>query len=535
MKKALILSLAFLCSSGMLFSQGELDAYKMSQRDLKGTARSVAMGGAFGALGGDISGVAINPAGIGVYTSSEIVTTINFKNSTHKSTMTGISHDKNKFSFAFDNFGLVHSMPLYSDVVPRLNIGFSYNRVKSFDRKVRMEGQELPGSLTDHMARRATKTGAHLGLGDGNAGLWNKYDWMGIIGYNSYLINKDGNTNNYYSPMHGLSVNNALNYKEKGYINNYDFNIGTTIADILSLGLTVSVTDMQYKLSSAYDEFLYDEQQNKGDYYIDNKLETEGSGWQVAIGAILKPIDELRIGVAYHSPTWYNMTDYFDVQANSDLRGLLNSSDATISPEYTFIESPLGRASRHDYKFQTPGYWTFSLASVIASKAIISIDYELTDYTQMKLKNRYSNDFNNRYNNDNYWIKEDFKLASSLRAGVEYRFTPQFSGRIGYAWTQSPYEKEFGKNHREAGTRGTVSHFTLDGDIHSITWGLGYRFSKNFYTDIAFVYQQQKDGLYAYSNVYPDPNNENSWDIESAPGTLKTTSFQGLLSFGFKF
>lgn len=32
------------------------------------------MGGAFGALGGDISGIAINPAGIGVYQKSEIVT-----------------------------------------------------------------------------------------------------------------------------------------------------------------------------------------------------------------------------------------------------------------------------------------------------------------------------------------------------------------------------------------------------------------------------------------------------------------------------
>lgn len=531
MKKALILSLALLCSSGALLAQGELDAHKMSQRDLKGTARSIGMGGAFGALGGDISGIAINPAGIGVYTGSEFVTTLNFKNSNHNATMTGISHDKNKFSFAFDNVGLVHSMPLFSDVVPRLNIGFSYNKVKSFDRKVKMEGVKLPGSLTDHMARRATDK--DYGLSGNTIDKWAYgYDWMGLLGYNSFLINrKDDGT--YYSPMHGLSVDNRLNYKEKGYINNYDFNIGTTIADILSLGLTVSVTDIQYKLASTYDEFFYDQQNNEGNFYIGNNLESEGSGWQVAIGAILKPIDELRIGVAYHSPTWYNMTDYYGVSLNHNLHGLLNSSVANIDPEYYSSDIPLGRASSHDYKFQTPGYWTFSLASVIASKAIISVDYELTDYTQMKLKNRYSNDNNNMYDGPNSHIKADFRLASTLRAGAEYRFTPQLSGRIGYAWTQSPYEKEFSKNHREARTVGTISHFTLDGDVHSITWGLGYRFSKHFYADLAFVYQQQKDGLYAYTNVYPA--NETDWDLVSQQGTLKTKSYQGLLSFGFKF
>lgn len=533
MKKALLFSMAFLCSTGLLFSQGELDAYKMSQRDLTGTARSVSMGGAFGALGGDISGVAINPAGIGVYTGSEVVTTMNFKNTNYKTTLNGLSSENDKFKFTFDNFGLVHSMPIFSDAVPRLNVGFAYNRVKSFDRKVGMEGFSLPGSLTDHMARRATASGlTDYGLANDNDKKWGTHDWMGLLGFNSFLINENAGDNGYHSAMHGLSLDNKLNYREKGYINSYDFNIGTTISDILSIGLTLSVTDMDYKLYSSYDEFFYDDKNNEGNYYIDNALESKGTGWQVAVGAILKPIDELRIGVAYHSPTWYEMTDYYRVEMDHNLSGLMNSSVPEIDPGYTLAKNPFDVYGDHDYRFQTPGKWTFSLASVIASKAIISVDYELTDYTQMKMKEAYNGA--GAFESTNNFIKDDFRLASALRVGAEYRFTPQFSGRIGYAWTQSPYEKVFGKNHREAITVGTISHFTLDGDTHNYTWGLGYRFSKYFYADVAFVYQQQKDALYAFSGV-PSYDFPGEWEIESPKADLKINSFQGLLTLGLRF
>ena len=57
-------------SSGWLFAQGEMDAYRFSQTELNGTARSMSMGGAFGALGGDMSVMSHNPAGLGVYRSS---------------------------------------------------------------------------------------------------------------------------------------------------------------------------------------------------------------------------------------------------------------------------------------------------------------------------------------------------------------------------------------------------------------------------------------------------------------------------------
>lgn len=533
MKKGLLLSLAFVCSTAVTFAQGEFEAFKMSKTDLKGTARSVSMGGAFGALGGDISGVAINPAGIGVYTGSEIVTTMNFRNNSIKSTLTGNSSTEDRFKFSFDNLGFVTTLPLFSDAVPKLNIGFSYNKLKSFDRLVSTKGTGFrKGSLTDYMAHRASTSGStSFGLEQGNQA-W-QHDWMGVLGYNSFLINQI-DEHNFVSSIGGdnMVMDNALRLKEKGYINSYDFTVGTTISDILSIGFTASITDIDYSLNSYYQE-SFTEGNYQGDFSLKDEISTDGTGYQVSVGAILKPIDEIRIGIAYHSPTWYKMEDVYYAKVDHNLTSLLNASGQEIDPTnyesgYVDPDGPY----RKEYEFTSPGKWTFSLASIIASKAIISVDYDLIDYKQMKLHDYYWDDYSIANSGVNKRFKQNFKLSSTLRIGAEYRFTPQFSARAGYSWVQSPLEKNFKANKVEAYTAGTSSAFILEGDTQYITWGLGYRFTKNFYTDIAFVYRQQKDDLYAFTNTY---DNNGTRMIESIPAKLKTTGFQGLLTLGVKF
>ena len=86
---ACLLVSASLLSSGVVFAQGELDAYRYSQTELNGTARYLGMGGAFGALGGDISSMSSNPAGLGIYRSSEIVTTLSLSSIKAKSDWEG--------------------------------------------------------------------------------------------------------------------------------------------------------------------------------------------------------------------------------------------------------------------------------------------------------------------------------------------------------------------------------------------------------------------------------------------------------------
>jgi len=519
-------------STGYMFAQGEMDAYKMSRTDLTGTARSVAMGGAFGALGGDISGIAINPAGIGVYKSSEVVTTLNFQNTrteTQMKTASGSKIDQSKFKFTFDNLAFVGTIPTNSsDVVPLINFGFSYNRLKSFDRKYNMQGDNLNKSVAGYMAGRANISPYKLdrpetqlimdreGYNGENINPFERYDWLAVLGYNSYMIDHLGN--GIYeagAAFTGGGIYNDLYVREKGSVNSYDFNVGTTFADIVSFGLTVSVTDLDYRLYSDYSEVL----NNAGNgFLMNNGLHTEGTGWQLKTGLIFKPIQELRIGLAYHSPTWYNMTDYYDAGIDYNLEGLVSPGPNDILASDKVGSGIFGP---YDYKFRSPDKFIASIAGVIGQTAIISADYEYTNYSNsMKLFDR-NGDILSDIDNPNDFIKNDFKGSSTIRVGAEVRVTPQFALRAGYAWMQSPLEKKFKNNEVEPILVGGDPHYVLDGDTNYITFGGGYRFTKNFYTDIAFLMRNKKSDLYAFDTA--------------DRAELKEQTFQGLLTLGFRF
>lgn len=518
-RRFLILSALVFSFSGIIKAQGEIDALKLSREDLTGTARSVSMGGAFGALGGDISGVKINPAGIGVYRSSEIVTTLNFQNTKTESTLNVGKIEESKFKVNFDNLAFVTSVPLNNDVAPLLNVGFSYNRLKNFDREYRTAGNNLTHSMTDYMAARANSAGSDPNkLLEGNyenASPFDSQNWLATFGYNSYLI--DYGSGKYFRQPY-MSENNfrsSLYSREKGSTSSYDFNIGTTFSDIVSLGLSLSVTDIKYHLYSDYNED-YANIDNAG-FTLSNGLKSDGSGFQVTAGFIVKPINELRIGFAYHSPTWYNMTDHYFGDLDYNLSGIINIEGGEVkglirTPEY-----------RYDYQLRTPDKFTVSLAGVLGQVAIISADYEYTNYANnMRL---FEDDGREIEYLPNKTIKKHYRGASTVRVGAEVRFTPQFSGRVGYAWMQSPLKKDFKDGKDEAMTVGSVTQYTLDGNKDYFTYGLGYRFSRHFYTDVAFVIGSQKDDLMMY---YTD-------NKKSQVSKMNTTTFQGLLTLGYKF
>lgn len=521
MKQVSLLLLATIFSCGVVKAQGEMDAYKFSKNDLTGTARSVSMGGAFGALGGDISGVSINPAGIGIYKNSEIVTTLNFQNTKTQTELNTGKIDDSKFKFTFDNLAFVSVFPLNSDVAPSLNVGFSYNRLKNFDRKYSMRGNNQVGSIADYMAQRATNSNVNnpkdlwVGGNDYNPFHDSGYDWNAIFGYSSYLIGLKDGTNSEYERQQVLNnktINNDMFVYERGAINSYDFNIGTTFSDIISWGMTLSLTDISYKMSSRYTEDFFDANNVNGGFDFFNELQTEGTGVQVSTGIIVKPINEIRLGVSYHSPTWYNMTDTYEAYMNYDFSKYLPTTEPdTKGSIFTDL-------NYQDYELRTPDKWTFSLAGVIGQTAIISADYELTNYKNMKM----FRDGGGKLNDDpNPYIKEDFRMASTLRVGAEVRVTPQFSVRAGYSWVQTPLVAEFKDNKTEVMTVGTTSNYVLDGDTNYFTYGLGYRFTKSFYTDVAFLMRTQKSDLYSYYG--------------SEKATWKDNTFQGMMTVGYRF
>ena len=243
--------LSFLILFSMLtHAQGEIDAQRFSREDLYGTARAMSMGGAFGALGGDQTGVSINPAGIAVYRSSEVVGTLNLS---REGSSVG-DYDANRTRFNMDNLGFVGYFPLRNDVIPLINFGFSYNKIKSFDKNMSAVGSPR-NSLMDYIADRSEGIDPQfLELGDDLPDPFVTEPWLSVLGFNSYLINPHTDEIGHYTPLNtgGLNPINEIITRERGHINNYDFTVGTTINNVFNLGLSLSVKDISYSLTSNY-------------------------------------------------------------------------------------------------------------------------------------------------------------------------------------------------------------------------------------------------------------------------------------------
>lgn len=525
MKKSIIVFCSvLLCSISTAFSQGEVEALKLSGSDLSGTARGMAMGGAFGALGGDLTGVSINPAGIGVYRSSEVVGT--FGLAQEKSEVGSVT--RNKTQFAFDNIGFVGYFPLRNDAIPFLNFGFAYNNIKKFDKNIATPFGTPNSSLMDYMCYVSNSfnegKGVNPSLLDFNLTkdpFSSGAPWLSVLGFNSYLINPNQTQQGYeYTPLHHEAVDNSLSLSERGYVNNYDFTVGTMVANKLNIGVTFTVADLYYRLTSRYSEEF-----SKGDnagFDLHNYLKTDGAGVGAKVGIIYRPINSFRVGISYHSPIWYYLTDTYSAELVDDVSAYFPNNDyepGKTNSDVYYV----------DYRLKTPDKWVFSLAGVFGNNFIASLDYEINNYGSMKLKGN-SNDADPDavYAKDNHYISEDYKTASTVRMGLEYRFTPQFSGRLGYAWMQNPYENEYYDGNVETKTVGSTTIYRIEGNKNYFTGGLGYRFNPNVYLDFALVYKTQKDKLYPYPSV-PKIN------LDASPFSLSNKNIKGLLTLGYKF
>lgn len=529
MKRLTFLFITALLSGSAVFGQGEIDAYRYSQRDLSGTARYLGMGGAFGALGGDISAMSTNPAGLGIYRSSEVVATLSLSQINTKSASLGGALKNDKTKFIFDNIAYVGYFPTANESgIMGWNVGFSYNRVKNFARTYRTFNQ--PGnSLADYISTLS------YGIPLSTIAQGNNYDpyldssepWLPILGLNGGLTGSFENNQTLYHSAFGewgpndewfkpdLPQSADLEVSERGGIDQYDFAVAANISNRVFVGATFVVTDLNYQQNSYYAESFGE----MGGFDLVNHLKTEGTGYGVNLGVIVRPTDYLRIGVAYNTPTWYKMTDYFWADAASN--NLYYPTDSRRSSK-----TP---AAQYDYELRSPDRWIFSAAAILGKSGLLSVDYEISNYGRMHL----TDEETGRDLSDNDYIHDDFGVSRTLRVGAEVKVTPQFAVRAGGSWATTPMKKQFRDGELDVITQGTITNYTLDnGTTSYYTIGLGYRFTPNFYADLACVFKNFKENSYAFSSA----TNEIDQHVAAAtPVALKNNTVKVALTLGYKF
>lgn len=520
-------------------AQTALDAMAISQYDLRGTARFMSMAGAFGALGGDMSVLNQNPGGIGIYRSSEIGATldIGFHNSTTKTQ--GFNQNYNMTKADCNNFGYVGAISTGSELMPYFNWGVNYTRAASFNRRFKGTIGTLNGSLTNYVAGYTSAEQWPSNDLNGFSNSWNPYEdttapWMSVLFYNSYLINPIGSSQNdgiedEYAGLwkDGTSGRAAFDVEERGHIDEYNIDFGGNFQDVVYWGLGFGATDIRYDQSTYYEEDLTNAlvanpqadgvQNGNGGFGLDGRRHIEGSGFNFKVGVIVKPINELRLGFAVHTPTYYNLTQYEN--------GAVDYGFSTGYNDYHRADK--GYSSRVDWKLHTPWRLMASVAGVIGGQAILSLDYEYRPYQDMTMKNRHGDDYTD-YNND---IDTYYKASNILRLGAEYRIDRNWSVRAGYSVESSPVTNQVKDGQEVVYTSGVddygmIPSYTLDNKTQYITCGIGYRY-QNFYADAAYVNKHKSSTFHPWTpNSYTatPPSSEVSNNVNSL-----------VLSIGFRF
>jgi len=463
-----------------IHAQDEFDALKASQTQLKGTARYMGMGGAFTALGGDASAISLNPAGLGVYRSSELTATLNMMNNSSNSTWNGVSNSDNNIFAHFNNLSIVATIPGTDQYSSALS--FTFDRLKSFNRNGVISGTNQLSSLTDNIAYR-TGGIAESALQSSNDPFNNtSIPWISVLGYEGYLINPSSSGTNQWTTLLGTTetVRPSYSYSERGYIDQYSIGYAGNISNIVYLGASIGWQSLNYSLISNYGETFG----SGGSMNLRNEIYTTGSGFDVKLGVIVRPVDFLRLGFAYHTPMFYNMTDNYYASLNYDTerKGTISTPDE-------------GGYSK--YKVQTPSYYTFGLAAVLGKKGILSFDYQYQDFTTMKLKNQDGDSQSFEFENEG--VKANMKSVSSFKVGGEFRATDNIALRLGYNYI-SPATKPDAYRVLANNSVRTDSEYFLDVNTQNFTAGIGFRYN-NWNFDLAYVLSNQKQDFYPYDDI----------------------------------
>ena len=471
--KKLIFSILFMCLIiSQLSSQNASDALRYSRIFYGGTARFQGMGGAFGALGADFSVIATNPAGLGIYKSSEITVTPSVSINPTSSEYNGEIGNDTKTVFALGDFGCVFTIKPHkknkSGGFQNFNLGFGLNRQNDYNSRLYIHG---PNNTSSMMTDWVNTLNSQF-LSPDN--IDQKYQFDIALATNANLIYLDDTLNRKYA-------NDAPNggvYQQKyvttrGSINEFDFSFGGNFEDKLYFGATIGIPTIRYYEDSQYEEF------DNGDtipYFrylsYQQSLETHGTGVNLKVGVIYRPANWVRIGASIHTPTYYgNMKDNY----NSYMFASFDSLAST--PQY----SPLGY---FNYQMATPFRAIGSLAFIIGQYGLISAEYEYVNYNQARF---YSTEGSSVFQDVNDEIKASYKTPLNIRFGTEWKIQ-DFRVRGGFGYYGTPYQS--GLN---------------TGERYVASGGIGYR-GKHFFADLTYVWSQTKQEYYFYNRTLVNPS-----------------------------
>ena len=313
MKRNIILFTITMLVPFLMQAQDFVDVLRYSQIQVQGTARAGAMGNAFGALGGDFTSVSINPAGLGLYRSGELMITPKSSHTSVESSYWGTTVEDTDYKFTLNNLSYVSAIPTNNQNELGLvgfNVGIGYNRLKEFDSNAYIMGNSIDGSYMDYFAGNANAVPQ----------IWN--DYYEELAWDTDLLLYDENNDEYWHDLQdaGYGQNQIKSISKSGSIDEYSIALGLNFNHKLYIGASWGINYLYYKEST---QIVENDEQNNVPYFneftFNSYLRTNGYGNNFKFGAIYKPIHQIRLGVSIHTPTYYNLHDLFETSMQSSI------------------------------------------------------------------------------------------------------------------------------------------------------------------------------------------------------------------------
>ncbi len=492
--KYLLTAVAIVALAQHSFAQYSQDAVLFSTGQTGSTSRIKAIGNAQTAIGGDLSSISGNPAGIGFFTHSEAAFTPEFNSSNIKSNYLGTANSGSTSNLNFNNAAAVFysrlNTPRGSDKTQgwlSLNFGVSYNRKNDFYANVNYSGKNNSNSITDYYASLANA----YGIDPGNSLQDWAYDHALIDQY--YINPANPSLGTTYRGNAKPGVTQTNNMTREGGENEFSLSMGANYSNKLYLGLGIGITSLRYNVNNTFTESgaasILDASNNPinvtyTSVYNQNQI-TTGDGFNARLGFIYKPADAIRIGATFTTPTYYTVQDDY--------------SEALRTQYNVGAPGPSGPADYpFTYNFHTPLKVSGGMAVFFGSYGFVTADAEYVDYASVKLSSTDGYDATQ----DNHDIKTSYQSTANIHAGGELKLDNVFV-RGGYSIQGNPQKS-------------MESTKTISG-------GLGVRFEK-FYIDATYtnVTGSQAVNPYVLATNTPQAN-------------LDKTYNNAFLTVGFKF
>lgn len=582
--KRYILIFSALCISAAASAQTMLDAIRFGTDSYFGTARSMAMGNAMTAVGGDLGSVGINPAGGTVAGYSQFTVSPGIDIAVGRGAYAPGYSDNPSFggdsrssntTFMMPNIGAMFVFNVGNGSGLRsFSFGILSNNTDVYNDVNVASGVDSNTSLTGSRAYWATMNANGYGgmlppnclsnVGNAFAGNY----WNLVAAYDGGLINYSMPSDCYFGSAeqeqpgvpgsYGIpgTLRHVMSTRSSGAKNDLVLNFAMNFDNCLYIGLNIGIPMARYN----YSECLSETAEIPSDFpvvpsYIDNKgvyvqgaptnyrgskyeyvYSTQVTGIYGKLGVIWLPNDNLRLGAAVRTPVGYSVSQTY---------GVSNSSYFTDSSQNgnSYCDS-----DRESFRLRGPFEANFGIACTFGRFGMLSFDYELTDFHTMQYSNYNRNAADPSLYDDVNRLTDIFcGLGHQFRVGAEVNILPCLAVRAGFNLITNPERSyKVGDQEIRASNYDLFSHiypsrsslgkayYDSKKNVFSLSAGLGYQSRGSFFADLGVRRTAYPEAVYSLYSTYVY-NNDGSVKYFAPEEKLARKLWDITLTLGWRF